>query len=120
MIKSKSVTLRPQRLLGEALEFSCRNNPSKIAAIYKGEEYSYNYLKESAENFAFHLVNEGIKKGDRVAIVLNNSWESIVSIYGITLAGGVFLVINPQTVSYTHLRAHETRHDLVCRLLLEK
>src|SRR5450756_2414081 len=26
----------------------------------------------------------------------------------------------PITVSYTHLRAHETRHDLVCRLLLEK
>src|SRR5450759_4569338 len=23
-------------------------------------------------------------------------------------------------VSYTHLRAHETRHDIVCRLLLEK
>src|SRR5659263_742190 len=29
--------------------------------------------------------------------------------------GGVFI-----PVSYTHLRAHETRHDLVCRLLLEK
>src|SRR5450759_5220665 len=29
--------------------------------------------------------------------------------------------INPNIpVSYTHLRAHETRHDLVCRLLLEK
>src|SRR5665648_1133784 len=27
-------------------------------------------------------------------------------------------IFNP--VSYTHLRAHETRHDLVCRLLLEK
>src|SRR5450756_1162588 len=26
------------------------------------------------------------------------------------------LIIDP--VSYTHLRAHETRHDLVCRLLL--
>src|SRR5665648_1130416 len=23
-------------------------------------------------------------------------------------------------VSYTHLRAHETRHDIVCRLLLDK
>ena len=23
-------------------------------------------------------------------------------------------------VSYTHLRAHETRHDLICRVLLEK
>ena len=27
---------------------------------------------------------------------------------------------NLGTVSYTHLRAHETRHDVVCRLLLEK
>src|SRR5450756_2959096 len=27
---------------------------------------------------------------------------------------------HPEAVSYTHLRAHETRHDLVCRLLLEK
>src|SRR5659263_752515 len=27
---------------------------------------------------------------------------------------------SPEAVSYTHLRAHETRHDLVCRLLLEK
>ena len=26
----------------------------------------------------------------------------------------------PIPVSYTHLRAHETREDLVCRLLLEK
>ena len=30
----------------------------------------------------------------------------------------VDVVVTP--VSYTHLRAHETRHDLVCRLLLEK
>src|SRR5450759_5714802 len=30
------------------------------------------------------------------------------------------LLILVGTVSYTHLRAHETRHDLVCRLLLEK
>eukprot|EP00825_Cyclidium_porcatum_P011290 TRINITY_DN15781_c0_g1_i1.p1 TRINITY_DN15781_c0_g1~~TRINITY_DN15781_c0_g1_i1.p1 ORF type:complete len:129 (+),score=12.61 TRINITY_DN15781_c0_g1_i1:77-463(+) len=28
--------------------------------------------------------------------------------------------LEKKTVSYTHLRAHETRHDLVCRLLLEK
>src|SRR5450756_2997532 len=33
------------------------------------------------------------------------------------LIGGVLLF---NAVSYTHLRAHETRHDLVCRLLLEK
>src|SRR5659263_152379 len=32
--------------------------------------------------------------------------------------GNLFICSTP--VSYTHLRAHETRHDLVCRLLLEK
>ena len=25
-----------------------------------------------------------------------------------------------EAVSYTHLRAHDTRHDILCRLLLEK
>ena len=41
-----------------------------------------------------------------------------VSLY---MAGGMALqwLLGPP-VSYTHLRAHETRHDLVCRLLLEK
>src|SRR5665648_337199 len=41
---------------------------------------------------------------------------------------GIEVVLDPNpadydftvAVSYTHLRAHETRHDLVCRLLLEK
>ena len=32
----------------------------------------------------------------------------------------IYLGMCYQPVSYTHLRAHETRHDLVCRLLLEK
>src|SRR5665648_1157079 len=31
-----------------------------------------------------------------------------------------FVPVSCNPVSYTHLRAHETRHDLVCRLLLEK
>lgn len=88
---------RPQRLLGEALEFSYKKHPTKIAAIYGGKEFSYADLKENAENLALHLASIGIKKGDRIAIFMNNSWQCIVSIYGITLAGGVFLVVNPQT-----------------------
>src|SRR5450759_5852043 len=38
--------------------------------------------------------------------------------YTLTVEAAGFKKYNP--VSYTHLRAHETRHDLVCRLLLEK
>jgi acyl-CoA synthetase (AMP-forming)/AMP-acid ligase II len=28
---------------------------------------------------------------------MNNSWQCIITVYGITLAGGVFLIVNPQT-----------------------
>ena len=91
------MTLIPQRLLGEALLISAKKYPSKTAIISKGKEYPYSLLKDSAEKLAWHLVNAGIKKGDRVAICMENSWQSIVSIYGTTLAGAVFLVINPQT-----------------------
>ena len=87
----------PQRVLGEALLFSARKYPLKTAIIVKTREYSYSSLKECSENIAIHLVQSGIRKGDRVAMYMNNSWESVVSIYGITLAGAAFLVINPQT-----------------------
>ena len=89
--------MRPQRLLGEALEFSAQKYPDNIVVIYKGVEYSYQSLYDCAQRFANYLVNEGIKKGDRIAIYLNNSWQSAIAVYGITLAGGVFLVINPGT-----------------------
>ncbi len=87
----------PQRVLGEALMFSSQRYPSKTAIISKSEEYSYSSLNESALRIAGHIVNSGIRKGERVAVYMNNSWECIVSIYGITMSGAVFLVINPQT-----------------------
>jgi acyl-CoA synthetase (AMP-forming)/AMP-acid ligase II len=87
----------PQRLLGEALLFSAQEHPAKTAIIIRTKEYSYSSLKGSSERLATHLVSAGIKKGDRVALYMNNSWQSIVSIYGITMAGAAFLVINPQT-----------------------
>jgi len=87
----------PQRLLGEALLLSAKKNPLKTALIIKGEEYSYSKLKEDSEKLARYLVKSGIQKGDRVAIFMNNSWPITVSIYAITLAGAVFVIINPQT-----------------------
>ncbi len=36
------------------------------------------------------------------------------------VVGWMDVCMDEWEVSYTHLRAHETREDLVCRLLLEK
>lgn len=87
----------PQRVLGETLLSSAEKNPWKTAIIFNGEEYNYLKTKECSLRLAQHLVRSGIRKGDRVAIYMNNTWECAVSVFGITLAGGVFLVINPQT-----------------------
>jgi acyl-CoA synthetase (AMP-forming)/AMP-acid ligase II len=87
----------PQRLLGEALLKSAVSYPDKTAIIVKGEEYSYSQLKDSAQRLALLLQKSGIKKGDRVAVYMNNTWQSVVALYGITLSGAVFLMINPQT-----------------------
>jgi len=87
----------PQRLLGEALLYSSKRHSSKTAVILKGEEYSYSLLKENSEKLAAYFIKSALKKGDRIAIYMNNSWPAIVSIYGATLAGFVFVVINPQT-----------------------
>src|SRR5450759_5230646 len=48
---------------------------------------------------------------------------SITKFFDDVVARSTFSTIDlypKKPVSYTHLRAHETRHDLVCRLLLEK
>src|SRR5450759_2527113 len=45
-------------------------------------------------------------------------WITAGLVDGSRLSSAFELLYEP--VSYTHLRAHETRHDLVCRLLLEK
>ncbi len=91
------MTAIPQRLLGEALLISAKKNPLKTAVIIKNYEFSYQQLKDSAEKLGAHLITSGIRKGDRVAICMSNSWESILSIYAATLSGAVFLFINPQT-----------------------
>src|SRR5450759_1518470 len=58
------------------------------------------------EKFLIQIVNKPLP-GVRKALIIAGS-DKRGTIYGI------------YAVSYTHLRAHETRHDLVCRLLLEK
>jgi acyl-CoA synthetase (AMP-forming)/AMP-acid ligase II len=89
--------LIPQRVLGEALQRSAAKFSSRTAIIAKGKEYSYGQFKNEAENLAKYLIHAGIRKGDRIAVYMENSWQSVVSIYGATLAGAVFIVINPQT-----------------------
>jgi long-chain acyl-CoA synthetase len=87
----------PQRLLHEALARSAAAAPEKTAVVVEGKRYSYARLWQDAQRLAAVLRARGVRRGERVAIYMDNSWPCVVAIYAALLAGGVFLVINPQT-----------------------
>ena len=68
-------------------------------------------------------IEEQVKRSERYKLLKEsgNSDKAIDSIFKIPVPMKVFAWTHkPVAVSYTHLRAHETVLDLVCRLLLEK
>ncbi|TMU85763.1 long-chain-fatty-acid--CoA ligase [Bacillus sp. BHET2] len=67
----------------------------KVAIQFMGKELGYTELYESALKFAHYLKSLGIKKGDRVAIMLPNTPQSVIAYYGILYAGGVVVQTNP-------------------------
>lgn len=89
----------PHRLLHDSLLFTEQRFPHKTALVIEGEAYNYACLLDTSSRLAHDLVEKGLQRGDRVAVYMDNTWSCIVSIYAIMLAGGVFLVINPQTKS---------------------
>jgi long-chain acyl-CoA synthetase len=91
------VSARPQRLLHDALLASADRSPAKTAIIADGTSYSYAALLDAALRLARALQDNGVQRGDRVAVYLDNSWHAVIAIYGTLLAGAVLTVINPQT-----------------------
>jgi amino acid adenylation domain-containing protein len=91
--------VKPQRLLHEALLFSAARdgNASKVAVVVEGRPYTYGELVENASRLAGGLRARGLRRGDRVAIYMDNTWPCVVSVYATLLAGGVFIIVNPQT-----------------------
>lgn len=87
----------PQRLLRDGMIASARRSPEKHAVIVEGKAFTYAELMNASMRVAMALKQGGLERGDRVAVYMDNTWPCIVSIYGALLAGGVFLVINPQT-----------------------
>ncbi|MGX6442978.1 long-chain-fatty-acid--CoA ligase [Neobacillus sp. K501] len=69
--------------------------PEKTAIHFMGKEMSYKELYHDALTFASYLQQIGIKKDDRVAIMLPNTPQSVISYFGILMAGGIVVQTNP-------------------------
>ena len=80
--------------------------PDKTAVIYNDEKLTYRQLNIRANRLANNLTELGIKKGDRVAVVMQNSLEIVVLWHATQKIGATFLPVN------LRLMANEVAHIL--------
>jgi long-chain acyl-CoA synthetase len=62
--------------------------------IYEDERVTYDGFRRAATALALHLQGQGIRRGDRVAIVMRNLPELFVAFYGAVLAGAIATPLN--------------------------
>lgn len=61
-----------------------------------GKGYTYGELQELSERFASYLQNEmGLKKGDRIAMMMPNILQYPIALFGILRAGLIVVNVNP-------------------------
>jgi amino acid adenylation domain-containing protein len=83
-------------LLQESLEENARLRANKAALIYLDKPISYDEVNQAANSLANALIDQGLQRQDRVVVFLGNYVETVVSIYAILKAGGIFVIVNPQ------------------------
>ncbi|MEK7286639.1 MAG: AMP-binding protein [Nitrospirota bacterium] len=83
----------------EFLERSARRLGGKTALVCGERRFTYQEVNDCANVLAHSMISEGIMRGDRVAVYMDNTPEAVISIYAILKAGAVFLMINPTTKS---------------------
>ncbi|HWP99570.1 MAG TPA: AMP-binding protein [Vicinamibacterales bacterium] len=79
------------------LEASAERLPDKVALVCGGRRLTYRQIDEASNRLAAALLAAGVRRGDRVAICLENSVEAVLAVFAALKAGGVFMVVNPTT-----------------------
>ncbi len=67
----------------------------KKALHFMGKEISFGELLTQAKQMANFFQSKGLQKGDRVASMLPNCPQAVITYYGAMLAGGVVVQVNP-------------------------
>ena len=76
-------------------EEACRKYADKMAYVSMGKEMSYRELDNLTRDFAGWLQSLGLKKGDRVALMMPNLLQYPVALFGTLRAGCVVVNCNP-------------------------
>jgi long-chain acyl-CoA synthetase len=94
------------RSLKQLLEETCAQHADRVAYIYMGATVTYRELDTLSRAFGAWLQRQGFRKGDRIAIMLPNTPQYPIAMFGALRAGLIVVNTNPL---YT---APELEHQL--------
>ncbi|MFA1711833.1 long-chain-fatty-acid--CoA ligase [Peribacillus frigoritolerans] len=97
------------------LKESAEEFPDKVSIHFQGKELTFREVHESASKFAAYLKSIGLQKGERVAVMLPNCPQGVISFFGILMAGGVVVQTNP---TYTERELEYQMKDSGAKMIL--
>ncbi|MGB9777560.1 MAG: long-chain-fatty-acid--CoA ligase [Anaerolineae bacterium] len=85
----------PRIPLYRLLDDTAAATPDRPCTCFFGRRETYRRIKDFSDRFAVALRGLGVRKGDRVALLLPNLPQFIIAYYGILKAGAVVVPLNP-------------------------
>lgn len=84
--------------LGIAFEKAVKRNPTGMALLYEDQKFTYSALNEWANQIGHYYLSLGAKKGDVVAIMLENRPEYIAAVIGLAKIGVTIALLNSSQI----------------------
>ena len=85
----------PEKTLVDFLERSAEEQPEHPAMYFKGRALSYRELERQSDALAGALLSLGLGQDDRVALIMPNSPQLVISEFGVWKAGAIAVPMNP-------------------------
>ena len=82
-------------LIHELIFRQAYHQPERVALVNRRDCLNYGQLAQELEDAARGLCALGLGPGERVAVYLPKRFETVLGLFGASLAGGTFVPINP-------------------------
>lgn len=97
------------------LENAAQKYPDRACTVFQDQTVTYRQMNDLSDRLARALIALGLRKGDRVAVMMPNLPQFVLSFYAILKAGGVVVALNPL---YQHTELEYQLGDSGTRMLI--